>query len=66
MGRSDLMDPHTLVGIFVALAALWALLLVLFWVLRPNEVSVREILASSLTWCDCFVRSSGTGRHRLM
>lgn len=38
------MDLRTLVGIAVALVAFWALLLVLFWVLRPKGVSVREIL----------------------
>ena len=30
--------------IVVALVALWALLLVLFWALRPKNVSVRELL----------------------
>lgn len=38
------MDVSTLVGIVVALVAVWAILLVLFWVLRPKGVSVREIL----------------------
>jgi len=38
------MDLRPLVGILVALVALWALLLVVFWALRPKGVSVREIL----------------------
>jgi len=31
-------------GIVVGLVALWAALLVLFWILRPRDVSVRELL----------------------
>ena len=38
------MDGSTLVGVIVALVAVWAILLVLFWVLRPKGVPVREIL----------------------
>lgn len=38
------MNGSTLVGIVVALIALWALLIVLFWALRPRGVSVRELL----------------------
>lgn len=38
------MDGGTLAGIVATLVALWAALLVLFWVLRPKGVSVREIL----------------------
>ena len=38
------MEPRTLVGIGVGLVGLWAILLVLFWALRPKGVSVREIL----------------------
>ena len=38
------MDLRTLAGIVVALVALWAVLLVLFWALRPKGVSIREIL----------------------
>lgn len=38
------MEPRTLVGIVVGLVGLWAILLVLFWALRPKGVSVREIL----------------------
>ncbi len=38
------MDLSTLLGIVVALVAFWALLLVLFWALRPKGVSVRELL----------------------
>jgi uncharacterized membrane protein YkvA (DUF1232 family) len=35
---------NTVLGIVVALAAVWALLLVLFWALRPKGVAVRELL----------------------
>ncbi len=38
------MDLSTLVGIVVGLVALWGLLLVLFWALRPKGVPVRELL----------------------
>ena len=37
-------DAGTLVGIAVALVALWVVLLVLLWALRPRGVPVREIL----------------------
>jgi len=37
-------DAGTLVGIVVALVALWAFFLAVFWVLRPQGVSVRELL----------------------
>lgn len=37
-------DAGTLLGIVVALVALWVFLLVLFWALRPRGVPVREIL----------------------
>jgi uncharacterized membrane protein YkvA (DUF1232 family) len=37
-------DLGTLLGIVVALVALWALLLGLFWALRPRNVSIRELL----------------------
>jgi len=33
-----------IVAIVVALVALWAILLALFWALRPKGVSVRELL----------------------
>jgi len=32
------------VGIVVGLLVVWALLLVVFWLLRPKDVSVRELL----------------------
>ena len=35
---------EVIVAIAVGLGALWALLLVLFWALRPKNVSVRELL----------------------
>lgn len=38
------MDLSLLVGIIVALFALWAVLLVLLWALRPKGVPVREII----------------------
>jgi uncharacterized membrane protein YkvA (DUF1232 family) len=38
------MDAGTVVEIVVALVALWVVLLVLFWALRPRGVPVREIL----------------------
>lgn len=50
------MDAGTLVGIVVALVVLWALLLALFWVLRPKGVSVHEpldvrlVLVGLLAW----------------
>lgn len=37
------MDLSPFVGIVVALVAVWAALLVLFWVLRPKGVPVREL-----------------------
>src|SRR3954451_22835917 len=38
------MDPGVVIGIVLGLVALWGALLVLFWVLRPKDVSVRELL----------------------
>lgn len=38
------MDLGLLIGIVVGLVALWAVLLVLFWVFRPKGVSAREIV----------------------
>jgi uncharacterized membrane protein YkvA (DUF1232 family) len=38
------MDASVLVGLVVALVGLWSMLLVLFWALRPKDVSVREVL----------------------
>jgi uncharacterized membrane protein YkvA (DUF1232 family) len=35
---------NTVLGIVIAIVALWALLLVLFWALRPKGVPVREVL----------------------
>lgn len=37
-------DPTPLVGIAIGLVVLWAALLVLFWVLRPRDVPIRELL----------------------
>ena len=39
------MDLSILVGVAVGLVALWLVLLVLFWALRPKGVPAREILA---------------------
>jgi len=38
------MDIGLIVGIVVSLVLLWAALLVLFWVFRPKDVPVRELV----------------------
>jgi len=38
------MELSTVAAILLALVALWAALLVVFWILRPKDVSVRELL----------------------
>lgn len=38
------MDVGALIGIVVALVVVWAVLLGLFWALRPKGVSIRELL----------------------
>lgn len=38
------MDLTLITGIVLGLTALWAVLLVLFWLLRPKDVSVREVI----------------------
>ena len=38
------MDLGWLPGVIVALVAVWVLLLVVFWLFRPKDVPVREIL----------------------
>ena len=38
------MDLRLVLGIVVGIALLWAVLLVLFWFLRPKGVSVREVV----------------------
>ena len=38
------MNGEVVVGIVVGLVVVWVLLLVVFWVLRPRDVSVRELL----------------------
>jgi uncharacterized membrane protein YkvA (DUF1232 family) len=38
------MDLRLLLGVLIALAALWAGFLVLFWALRPRDVPLRELL----------------------
>jgi uncharacterized membrane protein YkvA (DUF1232 family) len=37
-------DPGALLVIGLTVVGVWALLLILFWVLRPRDVPVREIL----------------------
>lgn len=39
------MDPGPIVGIVVAVVAVWLALLGLFWLLRPKGVTVRDIMA---------------------
>ena len=39
------MDTDWIVGIVVAVVAIWMALLVAFWLLRPKGATVREILA---------------------
>ena len=38
------MDVRPILGVVVGLAVLWAVLLVLFWFLRPRDVPAREIV----------------------
>lgn len=38
------MDPTPLIGAVVAIVLVWAAFLVAFWVLRPRDVAVREIV----------------------
>lgn len=38
------MDITPIIGIIVALVAVWAAVLVLFWALRPKGIPVREIV----------------------
>ncbi|HYN69327.1 MAG TPA: DUF1232 domain-containing protein [Candidatus Eisenbacteria bacterium] len=38
------MDIGLIAGIVVGLLALWAALLVLFWLLRPKDVPIRELV----------------------
>ena len=38
------MDVRTLFGIALALLAVWAFFLILFWVLRPKDVPARKVL----------------------
>ncbi len=38
------MDLSGILGIILALVVLWALLLLLFWLLRPKGVPVRELV----------------------
>jgi Protein of unknown function (DUF1232) len=39
------MDPSLLIGIVIGLAALWLALILLFWLLRPRGVGLRELVA---------------------
>jgi len=38
------MDLRSVAGILLGLVALWAVMLVLFWALRPKDVPIRELL----------------------
>ncbi len=38
------MDLNVVIGIVVGLLAVWAVLLVIFWLLRPKDVPIRELL----------------------
>lgn len=38
------MDATLVAGIVVGLAALWAVLLAIFWLLRPRGVAAREVI----------------------
>jgi uncharacterized membrane protein YkvA (DUF1232 family) len=38
------MDPGIVAGIIVALVLAWAVLIALFWVLRPKGVGLREVV----------------------
>ena len=38
------MEPQLVLGIAVAIAGVWLALLVLFWVLRPKGLAVRDVL----------------------
>jgi uncharacterized membrane protein YkvA (DUF1232 family) len=38
------MDPSPFVGVLVGLVLLWVVLLVIFWIARPRDVPVREVL----------------------
>ena len=38
------MDPQLIIGILIGLVVVWAIFLLIFWLLRPKDVPVREIL----------------------
>ena len=38
-------DPGVVVGIALSVIAVWVALLVIFWLLRPKDVPIREIAA---------------------
>ncbi|MDQ6793594.1 MAG: YkvA family protein [Chloroflexota bacterium] len=38
------MSPSVVVGIVVAVVASWALLIALLWLVRPRDVSLRELI----------------------
>ncbi len=38
------MDTGLIVGILLGVVATWALLIVVFWLLRPKDVSIKEVL----------------------
>lgn len=38
------MDPLVLVGLLLGLVAVWAALLVVFWVVRPKDIPVGQVI----------------------
>ena len=38
------MDVQLIIGIVLGLAVVWALLLAIFWLLRPKDVPLREVV----------------------
>ena len=38
------MSPSVVVGVVAAVVAAWALLIVLLWLMRPRDVSLRELI----------------------
>ena len=39
------MDGSWIVGVVISVVAIWVLLLALFWVMRPRDASVRDVMA---------------------
>jgi hypothetical protein len=60
------MDLTAVIGFLAALIVLWAIALVVFWVLRPKGVSAREILGLVPDVLRLLQSIIGTGPRRLM